>query len=56
MNIFLREFLKESKGKKIVIVMKGVGCHKSDKIKYSNNIRIIIQPPYLPKLNPIEKL
>lgn len=36
--------------------MDGAGWHKSDKLKYSNNIRIIIQPPYSPELNPIEKL
>ena len=56
MNIFLREFSKENKDKKIVIVMDGAGWHKSDKLKYSKNIRIIIQPPYSPELNPIEKL
>ena len=56
MNIFLREFSKENKDKKIVIVMDGAGWHKSDKLKYSKNIRIIIQPPYSPELNPIERL
>jgi len=56
MNIFLREFSEENRGGKIVIVMDGAGWHKSDKLKYSKNIRIIIQPPYSPELNPIERL
>lgn len=56
MNVFLDEFIKFSKNRKIVIVMDGAGWHKSDKLKYSNNIRIIIQPPYSPELNPIERL
>lgn len=36
--------------------MDGAGWHKSDKLKFPANIRIIIQPPYSPELNPIEKL
>lgn len=56
MNIFLEEFSKFIKDKKVVIVMDGAGWHKSDKLKYPKNIRIIIQPPYSPELNPIEKL
>ena len=36
--------------------MDGAGWHKSNKLIIPNNIRIIIQPPYSPELNPIEKL
>ena len=36
--------------------MDGAGWHKSNKLIYPKNIRIIIQPPYSPELNPIEKL
>ena len=56
MNIFLNEFSKSIKNRKTLIVMDGAGWHKSDKLKYPKNIRIIIQPPYSPELNPIEKL
>jgi transposase len=56
MNIFLKEFSTFIKNKKIVIVMDGAGWHKSDKLRYPKNIRIIIQPAYSPELNPIEKL
>lgn len=56
MNIFLKEFSTFIKNKKIVIVMDGAGWHKSNKLKYPKNIRIIIQPAYSPELNPIEKL
>lgn len=56
MNIFLSEFAKVNKDQKIVMVMDGAGWHKSDKLKYPKNIRIIILPPYSPELNPVEKL
>jgi transposase len=56
MNIFLSEFSKFIKNRKTLIVMDGAGWHKSDKLKYPKNIRIIIQPAYSPELNPIEKL
>lgn len=36
--------------------MDGAGWHKSDKLIFPENIRIIIQPAYSPELNPIEKL
>jgi len=56
MNIFLKEFAKFIENRKILIVMDGAGWHKSDKLKFPKNIRIIIQPAYSPELNPIEKL
>ena len=56
MNIFLREFEKVNGDRKIAIVMDGPGWHKSDKLIISENIRIIILPPYSPELNPVEKL
>ena len=56
MNIFFKEFAKTIKQRKVLIVMDGAGWHKSDKLRYPKNIRIIIQPPYSPELNPIEKL
>ena len=56
MNIFLKEFSKTIKQRKVLIVMDGAGWHKSDKLKYPKNIRILIQPAYSPELNPIEKL
>jgi len=56
MNIFLNEFSKFIKNRKTLIVMDGAGWHKSDKLRFPKNIRIIIQPAYSPELNPIEKL
>ena len=56
MNIFLNEFSKFIKNRKTLIVMDGAGWHKSDKLIFPKNIRIIIQPAYSPELNPIEKL
>lgn len=38
------------------MVMDGAGWHQSKKLIIPNNIRIIIQPPYCPELNPVEKL
>lgn len=56
MNIFLEEFSKENRNTKIIMIMDGAGWHKSDKLKIPDNIRIIIQPPYSPELNPTERL
>ena len=56
MNVFLEEFAKIIKQRKVLIVMDGAGWHKSDKLIFPQNIRIIIQPPYSPELNPIERL
>ena len=39
MNIFLKEFSKTIKQRKVLIVMDGAGWHKSDKLKYPENIR-----------------
>ncbi len=36
--------------------MDAAGWHKSDKLIFPKNIRIVIQPAYSPELNPIEKL
>jgi transposase len=56
MNIFLKEFSKENQNQKITIIMDGAGWHQSKRLIIPNNIRIIIQPPYSPELNPVEKL
>lgn len=36
--------------------MDGAGWHKSKDLKLPQNIEFIIQPPYSPELNPVEKL
>lgn len=56
MNIFLLEFAKINKDRKIAIVMDGAGWHQSSKLIIPSNIKVIILPPYSPELNPIEKL
>ena len=56
MNIFLYRLSKHIVSKKIVIVMDGAAWHKSHDLKIPDNIKIIIQPPYSPELNPVEKL
>jgi putative transposase len=56
MNIFLTGLQESFTGKKIYLVMDGAGWHKSKALKEFENIEILIQPPYSPELNPIEKL
>lgn len=57
MNIFLEEFSKFiGTDQKAVILMDGAGWHKSHDLVIPSNVRIIIQPPYSPELNPVEKL
>jgi len=36
--------------------MDGAAWHKSKALKIPDQISIIIQPPYSPELNPVEKL
>ena len=56
MNIFLNQFRKAIGNKKAVIVMDGAAWHKSNSLVLPDNLRIIIQPPYSPELNPVERL
>jgi transposase len=56
MNIFLSEYTKFIKDRKIIIIMDVAGWHKSDKLEIPKNIRIIIQPAYSSEPNSIEKL
>jgi len=56
MNIFLAEFAKNIQERKVVLVMDGAAWHKSKALKIPDQISIIIQPPYSPELNPVEKL
>lgn len=55
MNIFLTEFSEYLSGRTIVCVMDGAAWHKSKELKIPDKMRIIIQPPYSPELNPVEK-
>ena len=55
MNIFLEQFAIKMADRDVVIVMDGAAWHKSKSLSSYNNIKIIIQPPYSPELNPVEK-
>lgn len=52
------EFYKKYKNRNITIIMDGAGWHKDFKylLQDTKKIKIIIQPPYSPELNPVEKL
>lgn len=58
MKIFMNEFYRKYKGRNITIIMDGAGWHKDKSylLKSTKNIEIILQPPYSPELNPVEKL
>lgn len=55
MNIFLTEFAQNIQGRKVVLIMDGAAWHKSKALTIPDQMRIIIQPPYSPELNPVEK-
>ncbi len=55
MNIFLEQFAIKMTDRTVVIVMDGAAWHKAKSLSSYNNIKIIIQPPYSPELNPVEK-
>ena len=56
MNIFMEEFKKYIDNKEIVFIMDGATWHKSKSLRAPNNIKTIIQPPYSPEVNPVERL
>ena len=56
---FLRQLIKNSKGRKIIIIADNVSYHKSGKTKVflvKNNLEIMYLPPYSPEYNPIEQV
>jgi transposase len=56
MNVFLEQLAIEIKGKKIALIMDSAGWHKSKGLIVPKNICIIHLSPYLPELNPVERL
>lgn len=54
----MREFYKQYRGRNITMIMDGAGWHKDKSylLKGTKRIKIILQPPYSPELNPVEKL
>lgn len=58
MKVFMTEFYKKYSNRNIVMIMDGAGWHKDSKylLQDTKNIKIILQPPYSPELNPVEKL
>ena len=58
MQLFMTEFYKKYKQRNITMIMDGAGWYKDKKylLKNTKKIEIILQPPYSPELNPVEKL
>ena len=55
-NVFLKEFVKTLGTKEAIIIVDGASWHRSKALDIPENVKIIIQPPYSPELNPVEKL
>jgi len=59
-NAYLENFSqhleKHHSGKKVFFIMDGAGWHKSKDLILPQNIEFIVQSPYSPELNPVEKL
>lgn len=55
-NVFLKEFVKTLGTKETIIIVDGASWHRSKALDIPENVKIIIQPPYSPELNPVEKL
>ena len=56
MQIFLDEVGFRYPNERIVMIMDGAGWHKSKELHPPENMRIVIQPPYSPELNPVEHI
>lgn len=56
MQRFLDEIAARYPHENVVMVMDGAGWHKSQEIKWAENVRALFLPPYAPELNPQEHL
>ena len=54
MQLFVDEIAARYPHENIVMVMGGVGWHKSQTMILAENMRILFLPPYSPELNPQE--
>ena len=55
MLLFLNYFAKQTKGRRIVLIMDGAGWHQKHLLEQIPHIRMILQPSYSPELNPVER-
>jgi transposase len=56
MNIFLSAFIKQNPDKQILMIMDGAAWHQSKRLTKHQSLKTLIQPPYSPELNPVERL
>lgn len=56
MNLFLREFAKEHRRERLLLVLDQAGWHVSNNLRIPRNIQLLHLPPYSPELNPVERL
>jgi transposase len=55
-NEYLKKLSEKFKNDKIVLIMDNASFHKSKQLKVPKNIKIEYIPPYLPELNPQERI
>ncbi len=56
MNIFPEEFPEQYKEYRVIIATDGAPWHPSENSDKSDNIRVILRPPYSPEVNPAEHI
>lgn len=56
MNLFLQQVSQEFTDYFIILQVDRAGWHRSDALVVPENIRLILQPPHSPELNPTEHL
>ena len=54
MNLFLEQVSKDFKEYKVIMPVDQARWHPSKDLRIPENIALIVQPPYRPKLNPVE--
>ncbi len=54
MNLFLEEVSRDFKDYFVIMLVDGMGWHRSGNLKIPENIRLIYQPSHSPELNPVE--
>ena len=56
MSLFLAEVRRQHPRHFIIMVLDGAGMNSSAHLRVPKNMRIVLQPPYSPRLNPVEPI
>jgi len=56
MSLFLEELGRRHADEHVALFLDGAGWHKARTLRIPDNLRLYLQPPWSPQLNPVEHL